>query len=302
MKKDDIKTIIVVAIVCLICAILVLAFGIKSNFEKLEGLTEYNTFFEVTSSINEYINYISDSDSDKVYSLLHEDYIVKNEITNSNVFDYVSKFSSNESFKVINMKGSEVSKNYYLYYAEGKIIRNTYDGVEVINDDYKILIIYDYVNLTKAIYPINAGDNIKKIINSIKKKSIVKNECNEIKGIGIIKTEQICSLYLSDYVNYLFNDIDNAYELADTSMKNKYTTIKKFSKVINSKKDSISFIADKCYFSDDYRGRMYSVIDINGNRYYFKEKSIMDYSVEIIFYDESNTVYDNNLNNVEESD
>ena len=294
MKKDDIKTLIVVIIICLVCGIIAFIVSIRSNVEKLKSLSEYGTYFSVINSINEYFEYLNGNDSVGVYSLIDDDYIIKNEINETNVFDYVSHFPLDHSFKVVKLTGAELSKNFYLYYAEGKVIQNTYDGVNIIDDDYKILIIYDYDNMTKAIYPIKTGDDTNAIINGVRKKTIIKNEYNSIKGVGLIKSEQICAMYLSNFVNYIVNDTDKAYDLLSDDMKKYYTSVFAFQTAIDMNK--FGFTADKCRVSNGLKGRIYSVIDNKGNKYTFKEKGVMDYSVDIVFYNENKTAEDSNSN------
>ena len=51
MKKDDIKTLIVIVIVCAICLILVLIFSREKNTDKLEAVKEYNTYFSEETPI-----------------------------------------------------------------------------------------------------------------------------------------------------------------------------------------------------------------------------------------------------------
>ena len=58
ISKDDIRTLVVVIAVCVICVTLVIVLNIKSNSDKLEPVKEYNTFFPITNYVNTYINYI----------------------------------------------------------------------------------------------------------------------------------------------------------------------------------------------------------------------------------------------------
>ena len=78
MKKDDIKTLIVVIIVCAICLALVFILSRKKNTDTLEPVQEYNTYFSVTNYMNSYISYLSNNDSEAIYSMLSSEYIYKN--------------------------------------------------------------------------------------------------------------------------------------------------------------------------------------------------------------------------------
>ena len=57
MKKDDIKTLIVVIIVCAVCLALVFILRRKKNIDTLKPVEEYNTYFSVTNYMNSYISY-----------------------------------------------------------------------------------------------------------------------------------------------------------------------------------------------------------------------------------------------------
>lgn len=280
MKKDDIKTLIVVIVVCSFCVGLVLILNHKSNSEKLESVSDYNMFFSTYNYVTNYINSVSSGNSDSVYNLLYNEYIIDNNITIDNVLDYVDDISSEISLKVKDMKYVKIKDNY-LYYINGSLIKETYDASEIYNDNYEVVLVYDYDNLTYSIYPILDG-NANKIINNIKKISIIVNNDNKIKETELIKKEKICSLYLSDYINYIYSDINKAYELLSDDMKKReFTSVDKFKQYIANNSENISSVADKCLLDNIDDKRVYSVIDKNENRYIFTESSIMNYKVDI---------------------
>lgn len=278
MKRDDIKTLFVVLIISVICITLVMVFGRKNNYDNLTGLTEYNEFFSVVNFVNDYVKYVSD-DNDNVYYLLYSKFISKNNITKDNVLDYISSLPSDINFSVKNMERVKLNRNNYLYFVSGKIIQNNYDGSNIINDKFNIIVLYDNNKLTKAVYPINDSDDTEKIINGIRRINIKNNNYNDIKKVNDIKNEQICSLYLMDFVNYLDSDINYAYDLLSNEMKEKYTTSDSFSLFINNNKNNITLIPSKCYSTRNNKERFYSVIDKNGNKYDFTENAIMNYNV-----------------------
>ena len=83
MKKDDIRTFVTIAVICTLIVGIVLIVNRKSNSEKLEEVNEYNTFFTITSYINNYIS--SSSNASKLYDLTYTDYINKNNITENTI-------------------------------------------------------------------------------------------------------------------------------------------------------------------------------------------------------------------------
>lgn len=284
MKKDDIKTLIVVIVVCSFCVGLVLILNHKSNSEKLESVSDYNTFFSTYNYVTNYINSIASGNSNSVYNLLYSEYIIDNNITIDNVLDYVDDISSEISLKVKDMKYVKI-KNNYLYYVKGSLIKEDFDTSSIYDDDYEVILVYDYDTLTYSVYPI-LDSKANKIIDSIKKISIIVNNDNKIKETELIKKEKICSLYLSDYINYIYKDIDKAYELLSDDMKKKeFTSIDKFKDFIIGNSNNISSLADKCSLDNIDDKRKYTVIDKNNNRYIFTEESIMNYKVDIYIND-----------------
>lgn len=280
MKKDDIKTLVVVILICSLCVGLILILNHKSNSEKLEPVSDYNVFFSTYNYVTNYINKVGSKNNESIYNLLYSDYIVDNNITVDNVFNYVEDISSEISLKVKGIESVKIKGNY-LYYINGSLIKETYDASEIYNDNYEVVLVYDYDNLTYSIYPILDG-NANKIINDIKKISIIVNNDNKIKETELIKKEKICSLYLSDYINYIYKDINKAYELLSDDMKKKeFTSVNKFKQYIANNSENISSVADKCLLNNIDDKRVYSVIDNNENRYIFTESSIMNYKVDI---------------------
>lgn len=281
MKKDDIRTFITIIIICTLIVGIVLILNRKSNSEKLEVVNEYNTFFTTSGYVNNYLNY--SSDSSKLYDLLYSDYIDKNNITVDNILTNIKSYPKDSTIKVTEMKYVKV-KNDYIYYIKGKIYQNTFDGKELIDDNFDVVAVLDFDTLSYAIYPIE-DDNYKEVIDKIKKIEIENNKYNSIKKSELITKEQICVIYLSDYIDKIYNDIDLSYKILSKSMKEKYTTLEEYKNYINNNIDKITTEADKCSLEKINNNRLYTVIDKNKNKYIFNEESIMNYEVDFYLYD-----------------
>ncbi len=280
MKKDDIKTLIVVIIVCAVCLALVFILSRKKNIDTLKPVEEYNTYFSVTNYMNSYISYLANNDREAIYNMLSSEYIYKNNINQNNILNIVKTYNQDSmiSLKITSIDEIKIKNDKYIYYIKGKIIKNTLESDEVIDNNYNVLLLADYSNLTETVYPLD-NDNHEKIINNIKDINITKNKYNKIKSSSIISTETICVLYLSDYVEKLNNNIEEAYDNLNSNMKDKYQNVNEFKEYINSNKDNITTIADKC----TKIGKDYIVIDSNNNTYTFTEQSVMKYKVDIKF-------------------
>ena len=283
MKKDDIRTFITIAIICAIIVGIVLIVNRKSNSEKLEEVNEYNTFFTITSYINNYIS--SSSNASKLYDLTYTDYINKNNITENTINEFLENYTINSSVNVTDMKYVKI-KNNYVYYVKGKIYKNIYNGSEVINNNYQTLVLVDFDTLSYAIYPIDT--DYKKVLDKIKKISIENNRNNNVKKSDLITKEQICVIYLSDYISKIDEEIELSYNVLSEKMKEQYPMFKEYVNYINDNRDKITTEADKCLLEKIGNNRVYTVIDKNENKYIFTEKSVMNYEVSFYLKDNKN--------------
>lgn len=272
-KRDDLKTFVVIIGVCAICIVIALILSIKSNYDKLEPVGEYNVFFANVNYVNNYINCVSLSDSKCVYELLDEKYIEENNITYRNVFDYVPSFANGSSIRVDSMDFVQIGDNF-LYYVSGRIYRSDYDSVELIDDDFSIIVMSDYDNLTYSLYPVS--DDYKSKINSYKKINIDVNENNSISKSELIGKEQMCVVYLSDFIM----NINDSYDLLSYDMREVYDNFEDYNSFVVNNISVFSSVVDKCKMEELSGKRVYTVIDNNENTYVFYEDSIMNYTVD----------------------
>lgn len=283
MKKDDIKTFITIIIICTLIVGLVLILNRKSNSEKLEVVNDYNSFFTTTNYVNNFLSY--SKDSSKLYDVIYSSYIDDNNITKDNIFDYIKSYQGDVSIKVTDMKYVKVKDNY-IYYVKGKLYQSTFDSVEVIEDNFEVVVLVDIDTSSYSIYPIDDND-YKDIINGIKKIKIDNNSNNVVKISSSISKEQMCVVYLSDYIDKLNNDINSAYNVLSNSMKEKYVSLDNFRLYINNNLNRITTDADKCSLEKVKNKRIYTVLDKNSNKYVFVETNIMNYKVDFYLYDNS---------------
>lgn len=283
MKKDDIKTFITIIIICTLIVGLVLILNRKSNSEKLEVVNDYNSFFTTTNYVNNFLSY--SKDSSKLYDVIYSSYIDDNNITKDNIFNYIKSYQGDVSIKVIAMKYVKVKDNY-IYYVKGKLYQSTFDSVEVIEDNFEVVVLVDINTSSYGIYPIDSND-YKDIINGIKRIKIDNNSNNVVKTSSSISKEQMCVVYLSDYIDKLNNDINSAYNVLSNSMKEKYVSLNNFRMYINNNLNRITTDADKCSLENVKNKRIYTVLDKNSNKYVFVETNIMNYKVDFYLYDNS---------------
>lgn len=277
-RKDDIRTFIVIVSVCVICVLLGVILSYKNNYEKLVYVDEYNVYFANVNYINNFISKIAIKDNKSVYELLDSDYVNKNNIDINNVLEHFVNYSIHASFDAISMYYVQVKDNF-IYYVDGRIYENGYDSErKLVDDKFSVVISIDNKNKCYSIYPIK--NNYKNVVNSIKKVNINNNSSNKIEKSELVNKEQVCAIYLSDFINTIFYNNEEAYNVLSEDMKKIYIDSGEFEDYINKKFNLISTTADKCRLENIDDKRIYTVIDDNQNTYIFTEESIMNYKVD----------------------
>lgn len=277
-KKDDIKTFIVIIIVCIVCVVVALFFYKRNNYDKIEKVSDYDVFFANVSIVNNYLTYVANNNSEAVYSLLNKSYIIDNGISKDNILGLIDDYSILSSFEVSSMDYVEVNKDY-IYSVEGKIYENVYDSArKLVDDNFKLIIIIDTSKNTYSLYPVN--DDIEDVINGTRWVRISNNDYNILGETFEIDKEKVCAIYFSNYMNYVYNDIDYAYGLISDEMKKIYNDKNEYIDYVYDNFSLLSSTGDMCNLSinDDYK--VYTVIDTNKNTYMFTESSIMNYKVD----------------------
>lgn len=279
--KDDFRTFIVVSIVCIICLIIGLIMNFKTNSDKLVNISEYETYFTKVNYINNYISMLANGNQNAVYKLLNNKYIEDNNVTLYNVLDNNKGYSILSVFEARNISSVKIKKDY-IYYINGVIYNINHDGKEVIDDNFSILVIEDVSNNSYSLYPVDEN-NYSNVINGFRRISINRNEYNKVTKAEKINNEQICTIYLSNFLSVTFEDIDKSYNLLSDNMKKNYSNKYDYENYINNNFSIMSATAEQCNMEKINNKRVYTVIDDNSNTYIFIENSIMNYKVEIYF-------------------
>lgn len=289
--KSNIKLYLLLLILFLIIAIIIILFGREENLQNKEFnfnddmkiVDDYNTFFFVNTNINNFISKIGNQNGEDVIKLLDNNYVKDNNITINNVLDKFSYYGNNMSFSSKHMYYREVDNNY-IYYVSGEIFVEQLDLIEVKDDNFQILLLVDYNNFTMSVIPITSDDELSKYILNTKNIVIEKNEFNAIIPGGSVSNMMICSLYLSNFLNMLYKNVDESYNLLSNDTKLEFSNIDNYKTFINDNLSKLSYDIDKCIV-DESNIRKYYINDVNGNEYIFTEISIMNYNVDIILND-----------------
>lgn len=275
--KYQYKTIIIMLIFFTIIILTGIYFNHKdkdkfeNNYSQLMDIDEYSTYFMVEKNIDNFI--VSTGNGRKLYALLDQNYKDIHRITTRNVTKKIPSYSKETSIKIEEMK--QVVKNNYkkvVYLVKGKLIKSSYTSNEIIDDNYKIIVIVDYTNYTVSFYPISSKDSEIDSINRITDDEIKKNRYNSYLTSVNMTSENICALYLTDYIEKLYNNISKAYNITDTSQSED-----EFKSYINKNLNNINTAIKSCDYDDE--NKIYTIYDYNDNLFKFKETSVMNYRV-----------------------
>lgn len=285
MKENNVKITIasLFFLLCFIVILLVYFFQKPNNLKKEETpfkmniVTEYASFFSVLNDINQYVKYNSLRDNIATYNVLNREYIEKNGINTSNVFDKLELYQDNVSLKIKEMYYEENESNF-LYYVIGDIIAILYDETELVKKDVKFFVSVDYDNTAFSLYPVLS--DIEEIPLANKWSSVILNSYNGIQASGIVTNNYICNLYFSDYVMKLSTNIHESYELLEEYFKvHNYKNKEDYISYINNNLEKISLEINTCNMKTRDGQRIYTITDKNNNTFNFVEESIMNYKV-----------------------
>lgn len=276
MKKYYIKTGLVIIIILVSISALVAYLATKDNYKRVNNydnlipVEDYNTYFAITNNITNYLKATTDKETDQLYMLLDQKYIDRKRITKNNVHKKIPTYTEETIMEVESMKMATQDSGNVIYYATGKLIDNKYLEPQYINENYSIIVIVDYKSFTVSIYPVS--DNPIDDINSILEINIPKNKYNGMKTTGFVAPENICNLYLIDYIEKLNDNITKAYNITNTNQSED-----EFKTYINKNLDKINTAIKSCDYDQD--NKIYTVYDYNDNQFIFTETSVMNYRV-----------------------
>lgn len=255
---------------------------IDYNAEELKKVTEKIDYYTVNTCINSYITalngnssiYIIGGEIEKslqkgnIYNMLSEEYIDKNNITESNVLSKVKILNGSYYFVPVKMRVLERENvNKFVTYGIIKTIDNQY-----IQDMY-IIVALDQKNKTFSIEPIDSQvDNIDDI------KIINENELIQNNGYNgyrnqVINYEYLSTEYFSMYKSLMLTRLDIAYDLLEDKYKEKrFGSLQDFENYVEDNKEQISKIRIEQYLVNNYEEYIeYVVKDQNENLYIFND-------------------------------
>lgn len=286
ISKFDVILIILILLIMGIIYFCVMFFNKEEPIEReFNEVEEYNTYFMVVDKVNEFLGLINENDYQSVYNLLDSNYIEKNNITPTNINNYITNYGSDITFKTTDITYTKIEKNI-VYYASGSLRKEDYDGpYTIVDNEFDILVFLDINNMTYSLYLLE-NESYEEIVNNIKEFNIIPNDYNKYEGASMITTEMMCTVYLNDFIETMSNSVDSSYQIInEDTKKEKFNTLDLYKEYININFSKFSTVPDKCGVTGMGQ-RVYAIYDQNQNYYEFTEDKIMKYYVRFKLYDE----------------
>lgn len=254
------------------------------DIEKEERIYKYLLSNEILDRIFDYISEEEKNvkNEEALINLLDKEYKEKNNITESNVLDFLKSYKNINSYSTKEIYKKEIAQRQNLngsyFYIKGIIRKNS-------KEEYiYILMKEDYINSTYSISILTEEEfNVKG--NDNRDILIEKNNYNSIYSKGI-SDYQICLEYLRDYINAVINSPDKAYELLNEEYKEeRFGSIENYTSYINKIKGRLSTTVLKNYSIEKQDNKtQYVCVDQRGNYYIFEKKEMMNYAVILDTY------------------
>lgn len=271
MKKRDIITLAILGVI--FAVLIIILFVVKSNnektnigeteFKKLTLLTDETVFLSVEKNIN------------KVYEYSK---------TNSKILSFIMKDET--SIKKYNKHSFKAKQIYvisnsglYKYYIKGVVYEEFIDSAsKYVKEEYFILN-YDIENSSYNLEIIDFDRYNNAYQEEYIFESVNSNEYNRFEYINLSsKTKAL--MYFNDFLNKIYSDTENAYELLSSDTKTNYfDSYEKFKNFV-AKHNNISVVE----FGID--GKRIGIKDNYNIEYIITTTNILEYKVTIIMTEE----------------
>ena len=313
MKKLKILIILVVLLIFALLTCLVLIFNVnlnKGNVEEIydeaaEEIVYLNkddksisneVYFNVYNCLLKYMDYINTNNyiyqfsdkkdelmSENIYSLLSNEFITKNKITDKNAVKYVKTVSNKSIVVPIEIKALQ-KEDIYSFLVYGSVIET---GSYKKNSDIYIIVNIDPINLAFSVEPLNITKSVK--FDEIEVGNLeTKLTLNSENKYNVFNetTEMVVKEYINRYKYLALADPEKAYEYLDEKYREKrFGSVNEFKKYVLENRDEIIKITlkeyqvnDKTYYKE-YVGK-----DSKDNLYIINEYDVLNYDMKLDSY------------------
>ena len=240
-------------------------------------LEDESVFFSVQNVINQYYNYIFEENTSELFLLLDPEYLDEYGITSNNIYSVIGNDYGITSYMANNIYYNPDSSVTY-YFVTGYLTSNSIMGDEYqYVDDVSFLIIVDEATHRYVLRPIEVSD----LRNYAENYHIVDRNIEEGNRfqVSTYSLENKLTTYLSEFINFLINNPEEAYQLLDDDTKLSYQSYQDFESHIV---DIYNMLSSRIfsYSSREEDGVVvYDIIDNKQNEITIYEYSLMNYQI-----------------------
>lgn len=130
--------------------------GDNNVLEDIKVVTNPHMYFTVKSCIEKYISYISQGDNESVYKILDNEYIIKFNISEENIFNIIETTNNPFTISIEKMYFKE-NNNIQEYYVSAILIEEDMNGEVIKEKEFKITVKLDINNMIYSVIPNGYG-------------------------------------------------------------------------------------------------------------------------------------------------
>lgn len=261
-----------------------------------EYVNEYNTdsYYSKAEGEVQYTEEDKKALYEIIYKLLDDSYIKKNNVTDKEISNILSKYKNADDFDIKKMYYNDEDENNTIFYLDISLMKEN----KLIGKKEVIVGRLDRKNGLFGIIPVQL-DNDKILQNNLKvsTEEMEKNTYNQYQFKNIDDIQMVDDL-LVKYKNAVLYNRKEGYELLDKDYREKrFGDYNTFSKYVENNIKEISSMTFTKYLvntGDDYKE--YVCKDQYENLYIFHEKAVMDCTVTLDTYTLDNDTFNEKYN------
>lgn len=261
-----------------------------------EYVNEYNTdsYYSKAEGEVQYTEEDKKALYEIIYKLLDDSYIKKNNVTDKEISNILSKYKNADDFDIKKMYYNDEDENNTIFYLDISLMKEN----KSIGKKEVIVGRLDRKNGLFGIIPVQL-DSDKILQNNLKvsTEEIEKNTYNQYQFKNIDDIQMVDDL-LVKYKNAVLYNRKEGYELLDKDYREKrFGDYNTFSKYVENNIKEISSMTFTKYLvntGDDYKE--YVCKDQYENLYIFHEKAVMDCTVKLDTYTLDNDTFNEKYN------
>lgn len=295
MNKKNLVVVIVIITILVLISVILLVVNMNKNSEEENGsgnsssetnveynntelaeVTSINTFISVKNIVNDYLEKLTWADADILYNVINSSYLTNNGITKANILNYFNTDYYSPGYVAKKMYYRSYEGIEY-YFVNGYII-DFNESVDYYGNISVLVLIKDNIY---NIIPIAEGTNFDSYINNYNYQSNVEVTGDNTYITYNIDDESKLIVYLQDFINLLYANASEAYDLLDVDTKNYFGSLSNFISYSDSILEKLSpkIFSYSTVENDGYT--TYNIIDDNQNVITVTEYSLMNYTINL---------------------